>query len=116
MPTAIAMSTGSIRLNQAPQFSTIPHLPQNFEISQTKKSTEQPKTVHSEPEQPKAMRAALNNLDVFSCDIGNAYLNAPCKEKIWFEAGLECGKSLKGRVMKFCQALYGLKSSGASLR
>ena len=63
MPTAIAMSTGSIRLNQAPQFSTIPHLTLNFEISQTKKSTEQPKTVHSEPEQPKAMRAALNNLD-----------------------------------------------------
>ena len=37
--------------------------------------------------------AALNDLDVFSCDIGNAYLNAPCKEKIWFEAGLECGKA-----------------------
>ena len=26
--------------------------------------------------------AALNDLDVFACDIGNAYLNAPCKEKI----------------------------------
>ena len=26
--------------------------------------------------------AALNDLDVFSCDIGNAYLNAPCKEWI----------------------------------
>jgi hypothetical protein len=27
--------------------------------------------------------AVLNNLDVFACDIGNAYLNAQCKEKIW---------------------------------
>jgi hypothetical protein len=31
--------------------------------------------------------AALNDLDILSCDIGNAYLNAPCREKIWFEAG-----------------------------
>ena len=60
--------------------------------------------------------AALNDLDVFSCDISNAYLNAPCKEKIWFEAGLECGTSMKGKVMKLVRALYGLKSSGASWR
>ena len=26
--------------------------------------------------------AALNDLDIMSCDIGNAYLNAPCREKI----------------------------------
>ena len=26
--------------------------------------------------------AALNDLDVFTCDIGNAHLNAPCQEKI----------------------------------
>ena len=58
--------------------------------------------------------AALNDLDVFSCDISNAYLNVPCKEKIWFEAGLECGTSMKGKVMKLVRALYGLKSSGAS--
>ena len=49
--------------------------------------------------------AALNDLDVFACDIGNAYLNAKCREKIWFEAGVECGKSLKGRVMKLTHAL-----------
>jgi hypothetical protein len=35
--------------------------------------------------------AALNNVDVFSCDISNAYLNAPCREKIWFVAGPEFG-------------------------
>ncbi|KAL7488166.1 LOW QUALITY PROTEIN: hypothetical protein ACHAW6_013755 [Cyclotella cf. meneghiniana] len=26
--------------------------------------------------------AVLNDLDIMSCDIGNAYLNAPCREKI----------------------------------
>jgi hypothetical protein len=31
--------------------------------------------------------AALNGLSVVSCDIWNAYLNAPCREKIWFQAG-----------------------------
>jgi hypothetical protein len=31
--------------------------------------------------------AGLNDLDIMACDIGNAYLNAPCREKIWFEAG-----------------------------
>ncbi|KAL7525855.1 hypothetical protein ACHAWF_001533, partial [Thalassiosira exigua] len=60
--------------------------------------------------------AALNDLDIFACDIGNAYLNAPCKERIWFVAGHECGHEMKGRVMKLIRALYGLKSSGASWR
>ena len=60
--------------------------------------------------------AALNELDVLACDIGNAYLNAPCKEKIWFVAGLECGRELQGRPMRLVRALYGLKSSGASWR
>eukprot|EP00956_Cyclotella_meneghiniana_P022806 scaffold43502_cov23-Cyclotella_meneghiniana.AAC.1 len=40
--------------------------------------------------------AALNELDIMSCDIGNAYLNAPCREKIWFKAGIECGED-KGK-------------------
>ena len=60
--------------------------------------------------------AALNDLDILSCDIGNAYLNAPCREKIWFKAGIECGRSLQGKVMRLVRALYGLKSSGASWR
>ena len=60
--------------------------------------------------------AALNDLDVLACDIGNAYLNAPCKENIWFVAGLECGRELAGKPMKLVRALYGLKSSGASWR
>lgn len=59
--------------------------------------------------------AALNDLDVMACDVGNAYLNAPCREKIWFIAGPEFG-SRQGMVVKVVRALYGLKSSGASWR
>ena len=35
--------------------------------------------------------AALNGLDVLAADIGNAYINAPCKEKIWTIGGPEFG-------------------------
>ncbi|KAI2502057.1 Reverse transcriptase (RNA-dependent DNA polymerase) [Fragilaria crotonensis] len=43
--------------------------------------------------------AALNDLDIIACDVGNAYLNAPCREKIWFVAGPEFG-SRQGTVIK----------------
>ena len=59
--------------------------------------------------------AGLNDLDVLACDIGNAYLNKPCREKVWFEAGAEFG-SRKGRPVKVVRALYGLKTSGTSWR
>jgi hypothetical protein len=59
------------------------------------------------------MLAALNGLDVMACDLENAYLNAPCMEKIWFEGGLECGSN-KGKVCVVVSALYSLKSAGAS--
>jgi hypothetical protein len=61
------------------------------------------------------LAAALNGLNVLSCDIGNAYLNAPCREKIWFQAGRECGAD-RGKVMVITRALYGLRTSGASWR
>ena len=61
------------------------------------------------------MYAGLNDLEVSSCDIGNAYLNAPCRELIWFEAGKECGEDA-GKVMICTRAIYGLKSSGAAWR
>ena len=60
--------------------------------------------------------AALNNLRILACDIGNAYLNAPCREKIWFLGGPEVGKEYQGRICVMVRALYGLKSSGASWR
>jgi hypothetical protein len=59
--------------------------------------------------------AALNGLDIMSCDLENAYLNAKCKEKTWFEGGIECGAD-QGKVLIVVHALYGLKSAGASWR
>ena len=59
--------------------------------------------------------AALNDIEIIACDVGNAYLNAPCREKVWFVAGPEFG-SRQGTVVKVVRALYGLKSSGAAWR
>ena len=59
--------------------------------------------------------AALNDLQVMSCDIQNAYLIATCHEKIWTYAGPQFG-SEKGSIMLILKALYGLKSSGAGFR
>ena len=47
------------------------------------------------------MLAALNAIDVFDTEIGNTYLNASCREKIW---------------MCHVDTLYRLKSSGAYWR
>ena len=59
--------------------------------------------------------AGLNDLDVLAGDVTNAYLNAPCREKIWFEGKLETGAD-SGKVLVLTRALYGLKSSGAAWR
>ena len=61
------------------------------------------------------MLAALNGLDVLACDLENVYLNAPCREKVWFEGGTECGED-RGKVLVVVRALYGLKSAGYSWR
>jgi hypothetical protein len=42
--------------------------------------------------------AALNDLKVLGCNVSNAYLSAPCREKIWVHAGPEFGNG-KGTVM-----------------
>ena len=60
--------------------------------------------------------AALNDLDIMACDIGNAYLHAPCREKVWFAGTLDSGEDSLGKVCVVTRALYGLKSSGASWR
>ncbi len=57
--------------------------------------------------------AGLNDLDAMAGDVNNAYLNAKCREKIWFEGGIETGED-KGKVLIVTQVLYGLKSSGAA--
>ena len=59
--------------------------------------------------------AALLGLDIRMCDIGNAYLHATTEEKVYTIAGREFGEYC-GRYVKIVQALYGLKSSGASWR
>ena len=59
--------------------------------------------------------AALNGLKVLACDILNAYLTAPCREKFYCTAGPEFGSD-RGKTMIIVRALYGLKSSGAAFR
>jgi hypothetical protein len=58
--------------------------------------------------------AALNELEIKSIDIGNAYLNAPAREKVYTTAGLEFGLGKVGRPVIIQQASYGLKTSGAA--
>ena len=60
------------------------------------------------------MLADLNELEVLAGDVGNAYLNAPCRERIWFRGREEVGSEDRGAVCVLTRALYGLKSSGAS--
>jgi hypothetical protein len=57
--------------------------------------------------------ADLNDLDIMACDVGIAYLNAACREKVWFVVGSEFG-SWQPIIVKIVRALYGLKSSGAA--
>jgi hypothetical protein len=60
--------------------------------------------------------AALNDVDILATDIGNAYLNASPREKVYTTAGPEFGAELQGKPVLIVQALYGLKSSGAAWR
>jgi hypothetical protein len=60
--------------------------------------------------------AALNDLDILAADIGNAYLNAPVREKIFIVCGMEFRGDMVGRKAIIVRALYGLKSSGAAWR
>ena len=57
--------------------------------------------------------AVLNDLDLKSADIENAYLTAPCREKCWIIAGKEFGSAM-GKPFIITKALYRLKSSGAA--
>jgi hypothetical protein len=57
--------------------------------------------------------AALNDLQILSADIGNAYLNAPNRKKVYATAGKEFG-SHAGETVIIVRALYGLKSAGAA--
>ena len=50
--------------------------------------------------------SALNDVPLLAADIGNAYLNVTCREKIYTIAGAEFG-DLQGKVLIIERALYG---------
>jgi hypothetical protein len=54
----------------------------------------------------------LNGLQTWSTDIGNAYLEAKTKEKVYIIAGSEFGE-LEGHTLIIDKALYGLRTSSA---
>ena len=54
----------------------------------------------------------LNCHEIWSTDIGNAYLEAMTSEKVFIIAGPEFGE-LEGHILVIEKALYGLRSSGA---
>ena len=58
----------------------------------------------------------MNDLEVKTYDIQNAYLNAPFLEKIWTTLGSEFGPNLAGKKALVVRALYGLKYACALFR
>jgi Reverse transcriptase (RNA-dependent DNA polymerase) len=54
--------------------------------------------------------AELNSLELWEADIGNAYLEAKTKEKVYISGGPEFGL-LEGHTLLVDKALYGLRSS-----
>ena len=55
--------------------------------------------------------AELNGLQLWGADVGNAYLEAKTKEKVYIIGGPEFGE-LEGHTLIIDKALYGLRSSG----
>jgi len=55
--------------------------------------------------------AELNDLDLWTTDIGNAYLEAEMQEKVYIIAGPEFGE-LEGHTLIIFKVLYGLRTSG----
>jgi uncharacterized protein YciI len=56
--------------------------------------------------------AELNHLEIWSTDIGNAYLETYTSEKVFIISGPEFGER-EGHILIISKALYGLQSSGA---
>ncbi len=49
--------------------------------------------------------AGMNDLDDLAGDITNAYLNALCREKIWFKGGTETDED-RGKVLIVTRELW----------
>jgi Reverse transcriptase (RNA-dependent DNA polymerase) len=60
--------------------------------------------------------ASLNNLKIMSADVQGAYLNAPCKEKVYTRCGPEFGPENIGKNAVVVKALYGIKTSAFAWR
>jgi hypothetical protein len=58
-----------------------------------------------------AFVSELNGLNLWTTDVGNAYLEALTTEKLCIKAGPEFG-DLVGQYLIIYKALYGLKTSG----
>ena len=56
--------------------------------------------------------AELNNLQLWGADVGNAYLQALTKEKLYIVAGPEL-EELQEHVLVMYKALYGTRSGGS---
>ena len=56
--------------------------------------------------------AELNDLQLWGADVGNAYLQALTKEKLYIVAGPEF-EELQHHVLVMYKALYGTRSGGA---
>ena len=56
--------------------------------------------------------AELNNLELWGADVGNAYLQALTREKLYIVGGPEF-EELQGHVLVMYKALYGTRSGGA---
>jgi hypothetical protein len=56
----------------------------------------------------------LSELDILVADVGNAYLQAPAREKVHTTTGPEFGPNHFGKTVIVIRAMYGLKSSGAA--
>ena len=59
--------------------------------------------------------AHSRNYSILCGDIGNAFITAPCLEKVWSRCGPEFGE-LEDYVVIIEKALYGLKSSARAFR
>ena len=57
--------------------------------------------------------AVLNDLEVKASDVQNAYLTAPCEEKVWTKLEPEFGTD-QGKSALIVRALCGLCSAGAA--
>ena len=55
-------------------------------------------------------------INILACDVQNAYLNAPTKEKVYTIARREIGTENEGHPVLIVCALYGLHSSCAQFR